>query len=124
MDCEQLPDYCYLLFKLRLLQISILAVTVIRLTMLKIKDNKMKIKLHVSTGLVNGDHVDYACLPENWNDFTEGEKEKFINDCAIEFLHECCKCSGYLVEEIVFATDTGDDLINAIAEALNNGSSE
>ncbi len=59
----------------------------------------MRIKLKVSTGWANGDHIDYVELPENWDSFTEGEKQKFIDDSSVEFLHECCECSGWLVED-------------------------
>lgn len=59
----------------------------------------MKIKLHVSTGWANGDHVDYQELPENWDEFTEDEKQKFIDECATDYLHECCEAAGWLVED-------------------------
>jgi len=52
------------------------------------------IKVNVSTGWANGDHNDEWDLPDNWEDYSEKEKERFLNDCALEYLHECCECSA------------------------------
>ena len=59
----------------------------------------MKIKLHVSTGWSGGDHVDYIDLPANWSEFTDEEKEKYLDGCAIEYLYEKCESSASIVDE-------------------------
>jgi len=58
-----------------------------------------QIKVTVDTGWANGDHVDYWDLPENWDSLTDKEKEKHLDDCANDFLHECCDSFAELVDE-------------------------
>lgn len=57
------------------------------------------IKLTVETGYVNGDHIDYCDTPDNWDNYTENEKERYMNDAANEYLHEVCQAYGEVVEE-------------------------
>lgn len=58
-----------------------------------------KIKLMVSTGFANCEHVEYQELPEWWEELTSNEKDEFIQDSAREFYNECCEFSGKLVDE-------------------------
>lgn len=57
-----------------------------------------KIKVHVDTGWANGTHTDYWDLPDCWESMNDEEKQKFINECAEDFLHETCECYAELVE--------------------------
>lgn len=56
------------------------------------------IKLHVSTGWANGDHTDEQALPENWDSFTEEEKDTFLEEAATDFLHNCCEAAAWIEE--------------------------
>jgi len=58
-----------------------------------------QIKITVGTGWANGEHVDYWDLPENWDKFTDKEKENYLDACANDFLHECCDSHAEVVEE-------------------------
>lgn len=59
----------------------------------------MRIKVTVSTGWANGDHVDYYELPAHWENLSDQEKESWISEAAAEYLHETCEASGELVED-------------------------
>jgi len=54
------------------------------------------IKLHVSTGWANGDHKEEMELPDNWDEMTEDDQEKFLNEVAMEYLHECCESAAWV----------------------------
>lgn len=58
-----------------------------------------QIKLTVSTGWANGNHVEYLELPSHWENLNELEKEEYLNECATEYLHECCESFGEVVDE-------------------------
>ena len=58
-----------------------------------------KIKLTVSTGWANGDHVDYVDLPIHWDQLSDKGKEDWIHEAAGEYLHECCESFGELIED-------------------------
>lgn len=57
-----------------------------------------KIKVTVSTGWANGDHVDYWELPLQWDDYDEAGKQKILDDFADEYLHDCCESFAELVD--------------------------
>ncbi len=57
----------------------------------------MKIKMTVSTGWANGEHVDYQELPPDWDNLSHQEKENYIHACAGEYMHEVCSAHGELV---------------------------
>ena len=57
------------------------------------------IKLYVSTGWANGDHKKDVELPENWDNFTDDEKEKFLNEVAMDYLHECCEATAWVEDD-------------------------
>lgn len=58
-----------------------------------------KIKVTVSTGWAYGDHVDYWELPFNWDGFTKEEKDKFLDECENDYLHEVCESYAEVVDE-------------------------
>jgi hypothetical protein len=58
-----------------------------------------QIKITVSTGWAYGDHVEYWELPENWDDFSDKEKGKHLNECALAYLHEVCDSYAEVVDE-------------------------
>ena len=57
------------------------------------------LKLVVSTGWANGDHVDYQELPDDWDEMSAEEQRNFIDDCARDYLFECCESYGEIVDE-------------------------
>ena len=57
------------------------------------------IKLNVSTGWANCDHNEDLELPDDWDDWSEDEQNKFLNDVAVGFLFECCECSAWVEDE-------------------------
>lgn len=57
------------------------------------------IKTVVNTGWASGDHVDYHELPINWDDFTEDEKQKHLDELATDELHETCEAYAKVVDE-------------------------
>ena len=54
------------------------------------------IKINVSTGWANGDYNEEIELPDKWDEFTEEEKEEFLNESAMDFLHECCEAAAWV----------------------------
>ena len=58
-----------------------------------------RIKMTVSTGWANGDHVDYEELPQFWDELSEEDKEGYLNTCATDYLNECCDSCAVLVDE-------------------------
>lgn len=58
-----------------------------------------QIKVSASTGWANGDHVDYWELPDDWDTYSEEEKEKFLVECGDEYLHEMCEGFAEVVDE-------------------------
>lgn len=60
----------------------------------------VKIKLYVCTGWAGVDHVDYYEHPrDEWEAMSEAEREEVLNELAVEFLHERCKCSAWVEDE-------------------------
>ncbi len=57
------------------------------------------IQLHVSTGWANGDHKEEMELPAAWETFSEKEQEDFLNECATDYLHECCEAAAWVKDE-------------------------
>ena len=47
--------------------------------------SEKKIKVVVSTGWANGDHVDSYDLPNNWEALTESQRRVLINEYASLF---------------------------------------
>lgn len=56
------------------------------------------LKVHVSTGWAGGDHIDYWELPDDWDSLSKDEKKKFCDESAMEYLHECCEASAWVVD--------------------------
>lgn len=67
--------------------------------MSEIKVSSKVIKLHVSTGWANGDYKEEIELPEEWDSLSEDEKEAFLNDVAVDYLHECCEVSAWVEDK-------------------------
>lgn len=59
----------------------------------------MRIKLTVSTGWANGDHVEYIDLPHHWEALSNHGKENYLHSAATESLHDCCSAYGEVVED-------------------------
>lgn len=58
-----------------------------------------KIKLTVHTGYVGADHEDYTGLPEDWDDWSEHEQDKFLEEERLEFLYSCCESYAEVVDD-------------------------
>lgn len=58
-----------------------------------------KIKVTVSTGWANGEHIDYWDVPIGWDKMSKEEQENTLNEYAMEYLHETCGCHAELVED-------------------------
>ena len=57
-----------------------------------------RIKVHVDTGFVNASHTDYWELPENWDEMTEKEKEKELDESAKDYKNEVIESYAEVVE--------------------------
>tara|TARA_R110000764_G_scaffold223907_1_gene312903 strand:+ start:115 stop:306 length:192 start_codon:yes stop_codon:yes gene_type:complete len=57
------------------------------------------IKINVSTGWANGDYDEELELPDGWDDWTEEERDEFLNGCATELLHNSCECAAWVEED-------------------------
>tara|TARA_R110000764_G_C10977434_1_gene379935 strand:- start:1173 stop:1358 length:186 start_codon:yes stop_codon:yes gene_type:complete len=58
-----------------------------------------RIKMMVSTGWANGEHVDYCELPCHWDNLTDSEKETWVDEAAHEYLLQVCSSCGEIVED-------------------------
>jgi len=58
-----------------------------------------KIKVTVSTGWANGDHVDYWDLPIHWDELDEEQKQITLHSYAEEYLHETCESYAEVAED-------------------------
>ena len=57
------------------------------------------IKINVSTGWANGDHNDEAELPDNWDAMSEDDQDQYLNECAVDLLHNTCECSAWVEDD-------------------------
>ena len=57
------------------------------------------IKLNVSTGWANCDYDEDLELPDDWDEWTEDARDKFLSDAAMDFMFECCECSAWVEDE-------------------------
>ena len=57
------------------------------------------IKVNVGTGWANGDHNDELELPDGWDDWEVKEQDEYLNDCAVELLHNSCDCAAWVEGE-------------------------
>ena len=58
-----------------------------------------RIKIVVETGYVNCDHIDYMEIPDNFDEWTDEEKEKLLNDLALDLLHEQVSCRAFVEDD-------------------------
>ncbi len=59
----------------------------------------MRIRLTVSTGWANGEHVEYIDLPHYWGCLSKHGKEHYLRSAAIGSLKGCCSAYGEVVED-------------------------
>ena len=57
-----------------------------------------QIKTVVNTGWANCDHTQTEELPDNWDEWSEKEQDEFLNEIAVEFLHNCCEAAAWVEE--------------------------
>jgi hypothetical protein len=58
------------------------------------------IKINVGTGWSNCDYNEELEIPNGWDDWTEDERDEFLNECALELLHESCECSAWVEDTV------------------------
>lgn len=60
----------------------------------------VKIRLYVGTGFHGAEHEGYDEYPrDEWEAMSEDEREKVLNELAVEYLHERCECSAWVMED-------------------------
>lgn len=58
-----------------------------------------RIKMSVETGFAGEGHVDYfECEDELWNSMSPERREAYLDEVALEYLHERCACYAEVVE--------------------------
>lgn len=58
------------------------------------------IKMYVNTGFAGVKHEDsFEVDREDWESMSDQEKEKFLDERAVDYLHNSCECGAY-VEEV------------------------
>lgn len=55
-----------------------------------------RIKIVVETGYVNCDYIDYMEVPDNWDEWTKEEKEKLLDDLALDLLNNKVSCCAFV----------------------------
>lgn len=60
----------------------------------------IKIALYVGTGYHGADHEDEMEVErEWWESMTKEEQERYLDEVARDFLHNCVECSAWVVED-------------------------
>jgi len=59
-----------------------------------------QIKLTVTTGWADGQHVSHEELPAHWDEMSDKDKEEYLEESAQIYLDECCQGYAEVVEEI------------------------
>jgi hypothetical protein len=60
----------------------------------------VKIKMHVGTGFAGASHKDeHEVEREWWESLSEKDQDKFLDEIASDFLHNCVECSAWVVED-------------------------
>lgn len=60
----------------------------------------VRIKLYVGTGFASCDHEDTIEVDkEYWNEMSQEEQEKFLDDTIIDFRNNVIECSAWVIEE-------------------------
>lgn len=65
--------------------------------------NEIKVKMHLSIGIHNANKEDETYLSDwtdedSWNEMSETEKEKFIEDCISDWAYNYIDIGGGIVE--------------------------
>ena len=60
----------------------------------------VKIKMHVGTGFAGADHEDeHEVEREWWESLSEKQRDKFLDEIALDFLYNHVECSAWVVED-------------------------
>lgn len=60
----------------------------------------VRIKLHVGTGFASCAHEDTIEVDkEYWNEMSEEEQEKFMDEAAVDFRNNVIECSAWVLDE-------------------------
>lgn len=60
----------------------------------------VKIRLYINTGFVGAKYEDYQEVERNyWEALTPQQQENFMNEMALEFMHNLIECGAYVVED-------------------------
>ena len=59
----------------------------------------VKIAMYINTGFVGGKIIDYYEVnKEEWESFSASQQEVYLDDIALEFLHEVIEFGAYVEE--------------------------
>ena len=61
----------------------------------------MKIRMIVETGFAGCSHVDFQELPDDWDQMTEKEQEKYLEEAAQDHMANHISFSAYVVDDDV-----------------------
>lgn len=60
----------------------------------------VRIKLYVGTGFANCQHEDiFEIESEVWENMTEDERDKLLDELAVDFRNDVIDCSAWVIEE-------------------------
>jgi hypothetical protein len=60
---------------------------------------KKKIRLYVDTGFAGCRHEDFQDLPDDWEEMSEEEHQKYLDEEAAVFLQNCISFGAYVVDD-------------------------
>jgi len=62
--------------------------------------DQVKIKLFIGTGYANADHKDEEYIDRaEWEAMSDGEQEAYLEQAALDFLHNHIEYSAYVEED-------------------------
>ena len=61
----------------------------------------MKIRLCVETGFAGCEHVDFQDLPDDWEEMTEAEQNKYLDEAASDFMANHISYGAFVVDDDV-----------------------
>ena len=60
----------------------------------------VRIRLHVGTGFVGGDHEETIEVERSWwESLSEKRQEEYLNEVSLDYLHECIEHNAWVIEE-------------------------
>lgn len=72
--------------------------------------------MHIGTGYVGAEHVDFIHVPDEWDEMTEKEREDYLDEAANEFLANQIEYGAWVVDD---ATEDEDYIPSHFSDADN-----